>query len=162
MGEVRPSLADIDLLVTDFDGVLTDNRVMVSDDGHESVVCNRADGIGSDLLRAAGLPLLILSTETNPVVTLRGSKLGIEVVQACADKGTALRQLVADRGLDPARVMYVGNDVNDQGALALAGWPVVPADAHPDVLGDARLVTAAAGGEGVLRELAWLLLGTGG
>jgi YrbI family 3-deoxy-D-manno-octulosonate 8-phosphate phosphatase len=162
MSEVRPSLADIDLLVTDFDGVLTDNRVMVSDDGHESVVCNRADGIGSDLLRAAGLPLLILSTETNPVVTVRGAKLGIEVVQACADKGTALRQLVADRGVDPARVMYVGNDVNDHGALAVAGWPVVPADAHPDVLGDARLVTEAAGGEGVLRELASLLLGKDG
>jgi 3-deoxy-D-manno-octulosonate 8-phosphate phosphatase (KDO 8-P phosphatase) len=162
MADVRPSLADIDLLVTDFDGVLTDNRVMVSDDGHESVVCNRADGIGGDLLRAAGLPLLILSTETNPVVSVRGAKLGIEVVQACADKGTALRRLVADRGLDPGRVMYVGNDVNDRGALAVAGWPVVPADAHPDVLGDARLVTAAAGGEGVLRELASLLLGTGG
>jgi YrbI family 3-deoxy-D-manno-octulosonate 8-phosphate phosphatase len=159
MTDVAPTAADIDLLVTDFDGVLTDNRVTVSDDGHESVVCNRADGIGSDLLRAAGLPLLILSTETNPVVGVRGAKLGIEVVQACADKGTALRELVDERGLDPARVMYVGNDVNDLGALQVAGWPVVPADAHPDVVGHARFVTAARGGEGVLRELASLLLG---
>ena len=159
MADVAPTMADIDLLVTDFDGVLTDNRVTVSDDGHESVVCNRADGIGSDLLRAAGLPLLILSTETNPVVSVRGAKLGIEVVQACADKGTALSELVAGRGLDPGRVMYVGNDVNDLGALAVAGWPVVPADAHPDVVGHARLVLAAAGGAGVLRELASLLLG---
>jgi 3-deoxy-D-manno-octulosonate 8-phosphate phosphatase (KDO 8-P phosphatase) len=159
MAEVSPRLADIDLLVTDFDGVLTDNRVLVSDDGHESVVCTRADGIGSDLLKAAGLPLLILSTETNRVVAVRGEKLGIEVVQGCADKGTAMLDLLSERGLDPARVMYVGNDVNDLGALRAVGWPVVPADAHPDVVGDARLVTAAAGGQGVLRELASTLLG---
>jgi len=159
MGDVAPRLADIDLLVTDFDGVLTDNRVLVSDDGHESVVCTRADGIGCDLLKAAGLRLLILSTETNRVVAVRGAKLGVEVVQGCADKGTAVRDLLRDRGLDPARVMYVGNDVNDLGALRAVGWPVVPADAHPDVFGDARLVPAAAGGEGVLRELASTLLG---
>ncbi len=159
MAEVTPRLADIDLLVTDFDGVLTDNRVLVSDDGHESVVCTRADGIGCDLLKAAGLALLILSTETNRVVSVRGEKLGIEVVQGCADKGTAMRDLLSERGLDPARVMYVGNDVNDLGALRAVGWPVVPADAHPDVVGDARLVTEAAGGQGVLRELASTLLG---
>ena len=141
MAEVTPRLADIDLLVTDFDGVLTDNRVIVSDDGHESVVCTRADGIGCDLLRAAGLPLLILSTETNRVVSVRGEKLGVEVVQGCADKGTAMLDLLSERGLDPGRVMYVGNDVNDLGALRAVGWPVVPADAHPDVVGDARLVT---------------------
>ena len=94
MGDVAPSLADIDLLVTDFDGVLTDNRVLVSDDGHESVVCTRADGIGCDLLKAAGLPLLILSTETNRVVAVRGAKLGVEVVQGCADKGSAMRDLL--------------------------------------------------------------------
>lgn len=153
-----PTLADIDLLVTDFDGVLTDNRVLVSDDGHESVVCNRADGIGCDLLKAAGLPLLILSTETNRVVSVRASKLGVEVSQACADKGEALHTVLRERSLDPARVMYVGNDVNDLGALRAVGWPVVPADAHPDVVGVARLVTSAGGGEGVLRELASTLL----
>jgi len=158
MADVPPTLADIDLLVTDFDGVLTDNRVLVAEDGRESVVCNRADGLACDLLRAAGLPLLILSTETNPVVGARAAKLRVEVVQACEDKGTALRSLMRERGLDPARVMYVGNDVNDLGALEAVGWPVVPADAHPDVRPSARLVTAAGGGEGVLRELASALL----
>jgi YrbI family 3-deoxy-D-manno-octulosonate 8-phosphate phosphatase len=158
MGDVSPTLADIDMLVTDFDGVLTDNRVLVSDDGHESVVCNRADGIGCDLLKGAGLHLLILSTETNRVVSVRAAKLGVEVVQGCADKGEAMRDLVRERALDPARVMYVGNDVNDLGALRAVGWPVVPADAHPDVVADARLVTAAGGGQGVLRELASTLL----
>lgn len=155
---MSPTLDDIDLLVTDFDGVLTDNRVLVSDDGHESVVCNRADGIGCDLLRAAGLPLLILSTETNRVVSVRAAKLRVEVAQACADKGEAMRALLQERSLDPTRVMYVGNDVNDLGALQAVGWPVVPADAHPDVVGVARVVTTAGGGEGVLRELASTLL----
>lgn len=154
----RPSLAEIDLLVTDFDGVLTDDRVVVSDDGHESVVCTRADGLGCDLLRAAGLPIVILSTETNAVVSVRGAKLGIEVVQASADKGATLRSLVHNRGLGLDRVMYVGNDVNDLGALAAVGWPVVTADAHRAVISHARHITASRGGAGVLRELAATLL----
>jgi YrbI family 3-deoxy-D-manno-octulosonate 8-phosphate phosphatase len=156
-----PSREDIDLLVTDFDGVLTDNRVLVSEDGRESVVCSRADGTACDLLRAAGLPVLILSTERNPVVAARAAKLRVEVLQDCPDKAVALRELAADGGLDLARVMYVGNDVNDAGALAVVGWPVVPADAHPAVVGLARHVTAARGGAGVLRELADTLLGDG-
>lgn len=156
---MTPRLDDIDLLVTDFDGVLTDDRVLVSDDGHEAVRCSRSDGLGCDLLRGAGLEMMILSTERNPVVSVRGAKLRVDVIQGSGDKEAALREVVAARGLDLDRVMYIGNDVNDAGALSIVGWPIVPADAHPDVVGLARHTTSAKGGEGVLRELADLLLG---
>ncbi len=155
---MSPYLDDIDLLVTDFDGVLTDDRVLVFDDGHEAVRCSRSDGLGCDLLRAAGLDMVILSTETNPVVSARGAKLRIDVVQGSSDKATALRDLARDRGVGLDRVMYVGNDVNDAGALSIVGWPVVPADAHPDVACLGRFTTVSKGGEGVLRELASTLL----
>lgn len=155
---MTPRLDDIDLLVTDFDGVLTDDRVLVSDDGHESVFCTRADGIGCDLLRTADLHVMILSTETNPVVGVRAKKLGVEVIQGSTDKASALRDIARERVVDLARVMYIGNDVNDAAALSIVGWPVVPADAHPDVVSLARMITAARGGEGVLREVAAMLL----
>ena len=80
------------------------------------------------------------------------------MIQGSEDKARALREVVAERGLDLSRVLYVGNDVNDAGALSIVGWPVVPADAHPDVVALARFSTSAKGGEGVLRELASALL----
>ncbi|GAA1991021.1 hypothetical protein GCM10009718_30950 [Isoptericola halotolerans] len=144
---------DVDALVTDFDGVHTDDGVYVSQDGVEQVRVHRGDGLGVGHLRAAGIPLLILSKETNPVVTARARKLGVDVLQGIDDKETALRDWCAANRLDPDRVAYVGNDVNDLPALRVVGWPVAVADAHPDVLAAARVVTEARGGHGAVREI---------
>lgn len=149
---------DIRLVVTDFDGVMTDNRVVVFEDGSEAVVCNRADGLGCSLLRHAGIEVVVLSTETNAVVAARAAKLSIECIQACSDKRTALEEIMSIRGLEPHEVVFVGNDVNDLPAFGSAGLAVAPADAHPDVRAAAGLVVTARGGEGVLRELADRLL----
>lgn len=148
---------DVTLVVLDFDGVLTDNRVYVFEDGREAVRCTRADGQGCDLLRAAGIELMILSTEENPVVAARGRKIRVPVRQGVRDKAVAMTTILAEGKHEAARVMYVGNDVNDLGAMALVGWPVAPADAHPDVLAVARHVTRAHGGNGVVREIADLV-----
>ena len=154
-----PGPRDLDLIVYDFDGVMTDNRVLVDQDGREAVFCNRADGLGVGLIRDLGIDQLILSTEANPVVAARAAKLKLPVLQNCADKAQALARLLAERGLDPARVLFLGNDVNDLAALRLVGWPAAPADAAPEVLALARYVTRAKGGEGVVRELARDLTG---
>ena len=154
-----PGPRDLDLIVYDFDGVMTDNRVLVDQDGREAVFCNRADGLGVGLIRDLGLDQLILSTEANPVVSARAAKLKLPVLQDCADKGQALARLLAERGLDPARVLFLGNDLNDLPALRLVGWPAAPADAAPEVLALARYVTRAKGGFGVVRELARDLTG---
>ncbi len=151
-------LGAVRLLVLDFDGVMTDNRVLVHEDGTESVWCHRGDGWGIARLREAGCPVLVLSTETNGVVGARCRKLGVECVQGQADKGAALAALLAERGIAPAAVAYVGNDVNDLECLRLVGVPIVVADATPVARAEARLVTAAAGGYGAVREVAdWIL-----
>lgn len=149
---------DVDALVTDFDGVHTDDRAHVDQDGHESVVVHRGDGLGVARLRRAGVPVLILSTETNGVVSRRAEKLGVECIQASADKAAALRAWAAERGVALERVAYVGNDVNDLPALALVGWPVAVADARPEVRAAARLVLDHDGGAGAVREVCDLIL----
>jgi YrbI family 3-deoxy-D-manno-octulosonate 8-phosphate phosphatase len=144
---------DVDALVTDFDGVHTDDHAYVDGAGVESVRVHRGDGMGVDLLRRAQVPLLILSTERNPVVRARADKLGVDVLHGIADKAAALDEWISVNRLDPDRVAYVGNDVNDLGAMARIGWPVAVADAHPRVRAAARLVLDRRGGDGAVREV---------
>ncbi|WP_084463784.1 N-acetylneuraminate synthase family protein [Microtetraspora fusca] len=149
----EPLPIDVDAVVTDFDGVHTDDRAYVDSDGREMVVVSRSDGMGVALLKRSGVRLLVLSTERNPVVAARARKLGVPVLQGLNAKETALRDWLAIEGLDPDRVAYVGNDVNDLGCMALVGWPVAVPDAHPRVRAAARVVLGHAGGAGAVREL---------
>lgn len=144
----------VDAVVTDFDGVHTDDTVRVDQNGLESVTVSRSDGMGVSLLRAAGIPVLILSTEANPVVAARARKLGVEVRQAASDKAAVLREWADDQRIALSRVAYLGNDVNDLACLELVGWPVAVPDAHPLVLSAARVVLDRRGGDGAVRDLA--------
>jgi YrbI family 3-deoxy-D-manno-octulosonate 8-phosphate phosphatase len=153
---------EIDLIVYDFDGVMTDNRVLLLQDGTEGVFVNRGDGWGISMLRRQGVAQLIMSTETNPVVAARARKLDLEVMSGCADKAAALRAYCQEHGHDLSRVVFVGNDVNDLAAMQLVGHAVAPSDAHARVTAAASQVTEAAGGAGVIRELAGLILGESG
>ncbi|WP_019179329.1 acylneuraminate cytidylyltransferase [Microbacterium yannicii] len=150
----RPAPIDAAAVVTDFDGVHTDDTVRVDQDGVEAVTVSRADGMGVSLLRAAGIPFLILSTEVNPVVSARARKLGVDVRQSAGDKAAAIRAWAADRGIPLARIAYLGNDVNDLPCLEIVGWPTAVPDAHPLVLAAARVVLERRGGEGAVRDLA--------
>jgi YrbI family 3-deoxy-D-manno-octulosonate 8-phosphate phosphatase len=149
---------DMRAVVTDFDGVLTDNRVYLNSAGVETVACHRGDGWGIGLLKKAGLAVACLSTETDPVVLRRCEKLQIPCQHGLADKGAALDALCRELRVTPDQVVYIGNDTNDAPCLARAGIAVVPADAAADVVGLADLRTRARGGEGVLREVAALML----
>lgn len=149
---------DVDALVTDFDGVHTDDTVMVDQLGRETVRVSRADGHGIARLRAAGIPVLILSAEENPVVERRAEKLGVECAQGVAEKGAVLRAWAADRGIRLDRIAYLGNDRGDLPALGLVGWPIAVPDAAPEALAAARHVLANRGGHGAVRELADLIL----
>lgn len=156
--DARPDALDVDAVVTDFDGVHTDDTAVVTTDGTEAVRVSRSDGLGVERLRLGGVPLLILSKERDGVVGRRAAKLQVPVLQAVDDKAAALAEWLREQGIDPARTAYVGNDVNDLPPMALVGWPVAVADAHPAVRQAARLVLRGQGGRGAVREVADLVL----
>lgn len=141
------------LVVFDFDGVMTDNRVLVDQDGKESVFCDRGDGMGVDRLLAAGVPALILSKERNPVVEARAAKLKLPVAQSVDRKSDFLSMWCREKGIDPGQVVYVGNDLNDLECFDLVGCSVAVADAVPEVLERADLVLSRPGGRGAVREI---------
>lgn len=145
---------DVDALVTDFDGVHTDDTAIIDAHGGEQVRVSRADGMGVSRLRAAGVPVLILSTEVHAVVRARAEKLRVEVSHGVDDKASALRAWADAVGVDLARIAYVGNDVNDIEAMGLVGWPIAVSDAKPEVQRIARVVLSRAGGQGAVREVA--------
>ena len=145
---------DADAVVTDFDGVHTDDTVLVDAVGTETVRVSRSDGMGVARLRAAGIPVLILSTETNKVVSARARKLRVDVRQAVDDKAEALRAWAEEHGIALSRIAYLGNDVNDLGCLEIVGWPVAVPEAHPLVLAASRVILARSGGAGAVRDLA--------
>jgi YrbI family 3-deoxy-D-manno-octulosonate 8-phosphate phosphatase len=149
---------DLDVLITDFDGVHTDDAAYIDQDGRETVRVSRADGLGIERLRAAGVPLLIVSKETNPVVRARAAKLGVEVLHGVEHKAAVVGDWLAAKGIPPERAGYLGNDLNDLGPMAVVGWPVAVADAKPEVRQAARLVLSHAGGAGAVRELCDLII----
>ncbi len=146
-------IRQIRLVVFDFDGVFTDNTVLVSEEGIEFVRCWRGDGLGLRQLERLGIQPIIISTEENPVVTVRSRKLAIRCVQGSKDKRVTLEAILAEMDLALDVVAYVGNDINDTCCLEIVALPIVVQDAHPDVLPLARLRTQTPGGYGAVREV---------
>lgn len=150
-------LADIKLLILDFDGVFTDNTVYVTQDGIESVRCWRSDGLGLSRLRSAGVHILIISTELNPVVSVRAKKLKIPCMQGVEDKAAAIAETCKELNIDRSLTMFVGNDINDIPAFNVVGIPVAVADAHPETFRHVSHRTKTPGGYGAVREVCDLI-----
>ncbi len=149
---------DLQAMVFDFDGVFTDNRVFVDQNGSEAVYCSRADGLGISRLQDLGLHLLVLSSETNPVVEARCRKLGLKVIDSTRNKWPVLSEWLSKRGIQPHQAAYLGNDHNDLDCLSEVGCGVAVGDAFPEVKTAADLVLSARGGRGAVREMCELLL----
>lgn len=143
------------LIVYDFDGVMTDNRVLVDEDGKEYVMVNRGDGYAVRMIKdRLNIPQIILSTETNPVVLRRGEKLGIPVISNAGDsKKCILERYLNDNVIAPTKTLYIGNDLNDLEAMMLCGYRCCPADAESEIKAIAHHIFKAFGGHGVIREL---------
>jgi N-acylneuraminate cytidylyltransferase len=146
-------LKKIKLLVFDFDGVMTNNKVYVSEDGKETVAADRGDGWGIGKLRKAGLDMAIISTEINPVVSARAKKLKLECHQNCPDKLTLIKQVAKEKGIEPEQIAYVGNDENDLEAMQWVGLPIAVGNAETSILPHAKIVTRRMGGDGAVREI---------
>jgi YrbI family 3-deoxy-D-manno-octulosonate 8-phosphate phosphatase len=150
----------IELIVCDFDGVITDNKVWTDQDGKETVAAYRSDSIRMRELRERGMDVMILSSEPNPVVQARAKKMGVEAIQGVGlqDKGRVMREILAQKNIPAENVIYIGNDLNDLPCFEVAGWSVAVADAYPEVIRAADYVLTKAGGHGALRELCDLIL----
>jgi len=147
-------------LVLDFDGVFTPNTVLVFQDGTEAVQCNRGDGAGLARIKRAGVPILVLSAEENPVVSARCEKLGLPCKQGVSDKRPVLLDWLREQGVDPAHAIYIGNDLPDIPCMQAVGCGVAVADAHVEVLDAADIVLRTPGGQGAIRELVDLITET--
>jgi YrbI family 3-deoxy-D-manno-octulosonate 8-phosphate phosphatase len=145
------------ILFTDFDGCLTDDRVWLNQDGEEFVAANRKDGLAIKRLKNLGIQVVITSTETNKVVLARGNKMGVEVLQGLSDKAESIEHYLNQKNLSWNDVWYIGNDVNDLGAIRKAKLSICPSDAVKAVKKQVDLKLKTKGGYGVLSELATLL-----
>ena len=147
------ALSDINAFIIDFDGVLTNNNVHLDEYGKEWVSCSRSDGLAFDVLRELKIPVYILSTETNPVVSARARKLQVPVIQGVKSKSDGIKELANREGYNLKNILYVGNDLNDYHAMLLCGFSFAPADSHPKIRELATSVLRSNGGSGVIREL---------
>lgn len=149
----------IELLLVDVDGVLTDGVIAIDDRGVETKHFHVRDGSALNLWRKAGKRAAILSGRWSPAVKRRAAELGIgHVILGASDKRAPFYALMADLGLDPSRVCYVGDDLPDLPVLGAVGLAACPADAAPEVREAAHLVTQAPGGRGAIREVVEIIL----
>jgi len=155
----RPLPIPVSAIVFDFDGVMTDNRAWLDEQGNEQVAINRSDGLGlAALQRESSILILVISSEVSATVSARCRKLGISFLQGISDKTRALKDWVEDRTINLAQVVYVGNDTNDLPCFPIVGCAFAPADAHHEVLDSADYVLRKKGGKGAVREICDFLL----
>ena len=147
----KPS--NIQLIVYDFDGVMTDNSVFVNEFGQESVKVSRADGLAIGEIKKMNIKQMIISTEPNPVVLKRAEKLKISCHQNIADKAEFLLDYCKDKNYSLKDTIFLGNDINDKSAMLLVGNKFCPSNAHDDIKQIADHIFDKKGGYGVVREL---------
>ncbi len=156
----RPIPATVKMIICDFDGVVTDNLVITDQDGKESVTASRSDSMHIKKLRELGVEVMILSSEPNPVVMARAKKMGVEAIHnvGMQDKGRVMREILDQKNVNAAHVVYIGNDLNDLPCFEVTGWSVAVADAYPEVTRAADHVLTKTGGHGAIRELCEIVL----
>lgn len=151
-------LSKIQVIIYDFDGVMTDNKVIIDQFGNESVIVNRSDGLAISEISKMGIKQVIISTEENPVVQERAEKLKIPCLNGIKNKLLTLKAYFKDNNISKKNVIYIGNDINDLKAMKFIGFPIAPADAHQEIKNVAKLITNTKGGDGVIRELLDILM----
>jgi 3-deoxy-D-manno-octulosonate 8-phosphate phosphatase (KDO 8-P phosphatase) len=150
---------EIELLVLDVDGVLTDGAIVVDDLGVESKHFHVRDGGGIALWRRSGKRVAIISGRSARCVEIRAAELGISpVIQGAGDKKASILRLLEDLGLKPFQACAMGDDLADLPMLGVAGLAACPSDAAPEVLGAADLVSGPPGGRGAVRDVVEFLL----
>lgn len=156
--DVRASLKALKAVAFDFDGVFTDNSVLVDQNGGESVRCWRSDGLGLARIRSLDLKTLIISTEANVVVAARAKKLKTDFIQGVEDKAAAIAEWSISIGVPLSNIAFVGNDINDIPALKKVGLPIGVADSYDEISPFIKYRTRTPGGYGAVREICDLIV----
>ena len=150
---LQEKLRQVRLFAMDVDGVLTDGQIQLTSSGDEIKSFSARDGIALKCLHRAGLKSALITARGSDAVKRRAKELGIgDVILNATDKRTDLLQLCASHNLEPAQVAFVGDDLQDLGALGVAGVSISVADCPTEVAERVDLVTRAAGGKGAIRE----------
>ena len=157
--EIQTRAARIKLFLMDCDGVLTDARIWILENGEDQKAFNTRDGLGLELLHRAGLKSGVISGRVSSALTRRADRLGMSYVrQGCEDKEQAFAEIVADAGLTNADVAFAGDDLNDIRLMRESGLAIAVADAALETREHAHYITEARGGHGAVREAVELIL----
>jgi len=152
-------IRNVRVLILDVDGVLTDGRIIISDDGQETKGFNVRDGHGLKMIKRIGIEVIFLTGRKSRVVEHRARELGVErVYQGILDKRAAFEDLVAQGGMTPGQVAYMGDDIVDLPVLRRVGFSATVSDAHDEVLKAVDLVTVNPGGRGAVREICEIII----
>jgi len=158
----RGNLKSVRLVAFDVDGVFTDGRFYLSNDGVESKAFNTQDGYGIRQLLNAGFAVAVISGRKSEAVAKRMSELGVQhLVQGCSDKVAALDEILATLELSADECAYVGDDIPDLPLLIHVGYAIAVANAVPELQAQCDYCTSASGGFGAVREVCELVLGAG-
>jgi 3-deoxy-D-manno-octulosonate 8-phosphate phosphatase (KDO 8-P phosphatase) len=150
---------NIRLVAFDIDGVFTDGRIYLSDEGVESKAFHTQDGFGVRRLLDSGVSIAVISGRKSAAVEKRMAELGVRhVVQGCEDKVAALDEIIANLGILPEECAYVGDDIPDLPLLSHVGYSIAVANALPAVQEQCDFSTSASGGFGAVREVCDLIL----
>lgn len=157
--ELRGMAKGIKLLILDVDGVLTDGRIVLDNEGNEFKAFHVRDGHGIRMLMKAGVAVAIITGRYSKVVERRARELGItEVYQRCHRKAVAFGEIIGKYGLTEKEVAYVGDDIVDVPVMKRAGIAIAVRDATEEAKDHAAIVTEAGGGRGAVREVCDFLL----
>lgn len=162
-GDIERSLLTkfrtIELLILDVDGVFSDGRIYLGNDGEELKAFHTRDGFGMKTLANAGFTTAVITGRDSQIVERRMQHLSVShIYQGQSDKTQAYQTLLTELSLEDAQVAYVGDDVPDLAVIQQCGLGIAVNDAHPAVQQAADYVTRCRGGHGAVREVCDLLL----
>jgi YrbI family 3-deoxy-D-manno-octulosonate 8-phosphate phosphatase len=147
------------MVITDIDGVLTDGGMYYTENGDEIKKFNVRDGVGVRLLQLAGLKVGAVTGERTEIVQRRIDKIDMDFVfRGITDKFSCLKEIIKEHNLQPARIAYIGDEINDYSLLEKVGLFFCPADANMIIKEKADHILQYKGGEGILREVATIIL----
>ncbi len=153
----------IKLVVFDVDGVMTDGRIVLDENGTESKFFNVRDGHGIKMLTRAGIQSAIVTGRSSKVVEYRGKELCIQHIrQGALNKAEVMGLLLKETGVWPEEAAFMGDDLVDIPAMKMAGLAAAPADSVTEVIEYAHIITDLAGGRGAVRELCEFILKANG